>query len=119
MKKLMFVCLLFVSTLSHAYEKPQNPDRFPSIGLGYSNSRVSGDVGVSFTDGTFEKGTEKWKSDSILTDFRLPVSNSATLNVSYEMINGEKSNNLIDVGHNFTNLDGYKATVGVRLYLNK
>ncbi len=111
--------LLLLCTLPlKAQEYPRNPDRFPSFGVSYSNSMVNGDSG-SVAGTTTLIGSENVKADTIGADIRIPVSNQITVSAAYEMINGDRTNTVRNLSQGYTNLDGYKASFGVRFYLNE
>ena len=81
--KLTVTCALFLATISmgvnaHAAQYPDNPDRFPSLGLHIGGAAESGDA--TFTDtGLFTKQDVTISTGRLLLDLRLPVSNSITL----------------------------------------
>lgn len=115
---LIVVGFMLISLTLKAQEYPRNPDRFPSFGLNYSNSMVKGDSGSVSTSETLV-GSENLKVDTIGLDVRIPVSNQITVSAAYEMIDGGRTSSIRNLSQSFTNLDGYKASFGVRFYLNE
>ena len=78
MKKLICALVLLLSAATaHAWEYPQNPDRFPSVGFG-----VQGNAG------TGQSSSGPFSQDFHVTgvspqiDTRLPLSNSFTLTLN-------------------------------------
>src|SRR5512143_1402696 len=89
MKTFIYVAVLLLSSaVAHAWEYPQNPDRFPSVGFG-----VQGNFG------TGHSSLGPFSIDSHITgvspqiDTRLPLSNSFTLslNAGYGASTGRSS----------------------------
>lgn len=76
LKKLMILSLILSPSLSFAWEHPQNPDRFPSLGLTLDGTSASGD----YTTAGFKQDVDSETSE-ILLDTRLPLSNSFTLSI--------------------------------------
>ncbi len=121
---LIVLSFLFVSMSAHAKEYPRNPDRFPSLGLNASTSRLSGarthinSPGSTMVQGQDDSGTID--NESFGADFRLPINNGVTLNVSWDRVSYNSSltrtGNIYEANDNF---DGNRFGLGLRVYFNK
>jgi hypothetical protein len=78
MKTFIYVTVLLLSsTVAHAWEYPQNPDRFPSVGFG-----VQGSAGTGQSSSRSFSTISHFTGVSPEIDTVLPLSNSFTLSLN-------------------------------------
>jgi hypothetical protein len=116
MKKVLFAVAILTSTFPvFGWEHPNNPDRFPSLGLSYTGIAEDGDYK---TQG-FSQDIES-SSAALILDTRLPLSNSFTLSLGLGAtgtnVKGE-SNAVFDADELDTS--GGLFTISGRYYFNK
>ena len=124
MKTLTFIAALLTASTVHAWEFPDNPDRFVSVGLNVQKTALSGgqtDVTGPYAGlQTTELGSAKAKSNDVAVNLRVPASNSLTLDLTYVDVQGTQQ--LDRAGGEYvstSHLDGYRASVGLRYYFNR
>ncbi len=100
MKKLLVVFLLGLTVSAHAWEKGKNPDRVPSIGVDLWKGQLAG---MDRQQGQTNGGTV-----GFMADYRMPISNVVTIHAG-----GETES----VNNNLKYTDGYRLTVGMRVYI--
>lgn len=124
MKTLTFIAALLAASTAHAWEFPDNPDRFVSIGLNVQKTALSG--GQTDTTGptpTFqltERGSAKASSNDVVVNLRVPASNSLTVDLTYADVQGTQQ--LDRAGGEYvstSHLNGYRASLGLRYYFNR
>lgn len=122
MKKLiaLFMVAVVIGVVKcNAWEYPQNPDRFPSIGLNLSGENGTGDVKYPSMPALGSQDLSGTSSAFIL-DTRLPLSNSFTLNLA---LGGTSSELKGDANATFESskqtMSGGIFNIGVRYYFNK
>lgn len=93
------LALLLLAPQVYAWEKRENPDRYPSLGVELAKGQEAG----IRRDGTTNGGTVGFKAD-----FRAPVTGSLTLHVSGESIG---------INNNLEYTSGYRLAVGMRVYI--
>jgi hypothetical protein len=117
------VTLSLAASHAFAWDIPENPDRFPSVGLNMSNAALNGPR--SEIDGParrqrIQHGDESSDLHSLGADIRLPATQSLTFTVSYDHLEGsshfEREGGIYKQS---SNLDGYRWGFGMRLYFNK
>jgi hypothetical protein len=78
MKTFISIAILLLSaSVAHAWEYPQNPDRFPSVGFG-----VQGNFGTGHSSSGGFSTTSHFSGVSPQIDTLLPLSNSFTLGLN-------------------------------------
>ena len=86
MKKIIYVAVLSLSSVvAHAWEYPQNPDRFPSVGFGVQGNIGSGESKTNSTGFSRSTGSSRdfdVRGVSPHIDTRLPLSDSFTLSLN-------------------------------------
>lgn len=121
MKKIILAVAVAVgfTATSAAWEFPNNPDRFPSIGLNYSAVSEEGDL-TATTWGYSGTQDITGESSLLVIDTRLPLSNQFTLDFA---IGGTASEQKYKENDEFAgqNVDssGQYFRAGVRYYFSK
>lgn len=118
------VMLLIASNRAFAWEYPRNPDRFPSIGFNASSMDLSGhrdEVSMPSIDLTNALGgSQKFASNSIGADLRLPVNDGLTLTLAADSFDTRsdfmRNGNVYKESQSLT---GFRYSLGLRLYFNK
>lgn len=124
MKTLTFIAALLVASTVHAWEFTENPDRFVSVGVTAAKYSASGGqvdlTGPSPDLQMTEKGSAKASSNDVAVNFRIPASNSLTFDVTYVDVQGTQQLNRAGGEYvSNTNLNGYRASIGLRYYFNR
>ena len=114
---------------ARAWEFPDNPDRFPSIGLHVDNEKLDGDrteivinnIGERLPYRNSDETEFTWRGGA---DVRLPLHRSITMSFMYERVETEwffKRRNTLggDLYEENRRLSGYNYQLGFRLYLNR
>lgn len=114
-KSVLVVTALIAPTALFAWEHPQNPDRFPSLGFTYTGISEEGEYETL----GFRQDIES-KSGLLLLDTRLPLSNSFTLSVGLGAT-GTRVKGEDNAAFNADDLDtsGGLFTISGRYYFNK
>jgi len=122
MKKLVAVLGLVtvVSVVNcGAWEYPQNPDRFPSIGLNLTGESMAGEVKSPSFPALGSQDIEGTDSTLVL-DTRLPLSNSFTLNIALGGTRNETKYKQTPTQDSAEiKGDGGIFSIGCRYYFNK
>lgn len=115
MKKIIMLLLFVTPSLSHAWEVPKNPDRFPSLGLTYTGVSETGDYNIQ----GYKQDVET-TNRSLIADLRLPLATSFTLSIG---VGGTHSEVLGKENFNFygskTDTSGGLFTISGRFYFNQ
>jgi len=107
------------SSQAWGWEYPNNPDRFPSVGLSLSGQSVSGEVSYPSAPGAGVQNAEL-STGLFILDTRLPLSNSFTLNLALgsaayaEKYEATQSLN----SKKFESKSGGYFSIGARYYFN-
>jgi hypothetical protein len=117
------IAAFLIAASASAWERPLNPDRFPSIGLNVDNFHTSGEfTSVSSPNlplTLVERGPAQDSYTGLGVDVRFPATDSVTLGAGYTHIDGDsvhsRNNNIYRESVNYT---GYRLTFSARLYLN-
>lgn len=126
MEKIIIATILTVMAASpiHAWEMKNNPDRFPSIGLNYSQTSLDGTIEhydrPSFGVNNYNPGKEDKQRSLVGADIRLPMTDQLTFTLGYSRSYeySDMEYNTEDLQHS-TALKGYKMDFGVRFYINR
>lgn len=116
MRKFILIVIIIAATSpAFAWEHPNNPDRFPSLGLSYTGVSEDGDYK---TQG-FSQDIES-SSGALILDTRLPLSNSFTLSVGLGAVgtNVKGESNAVFAADELDTSGGL-FTISGRYYFNK
>lgn len=117
MKGYIMAGLLMVTGMVQAAEYPDNPDRFPSVGLFLSGQSLSGDSTTKDGVDSASQDIELTGSDLTL-DTRIPISGSTTLYGSLSYVNAKSEADVTNVlfgGE--SDASGVRVTLGARWYI--
>jgi len=107
-----------------AWEFPENPDRFASIGLHRVDTWQKGfrdevDYNNLGQEVRVNGGDEKVSTSEFGFDLRVPIHPKCTLEGGYSILETDSSFVRRDgVFKESRELDGYRASIGVRFYMN-
>lgn len=119
MKKAILAGLfLGMTQVGMAGEHSGNPDRFPSIGLNYTGTALSGD-GTVMASGVSAKQDEDLVMGEFMVDGRFPVSDWITLSAGLGLIGYEfKGEETALLAGGKDELSGVKVNLGIRWYIH-
>jgi hypothetical protein len=111
------IMLFGIIAISRSGEIPENPDRFPSIGINYTGSFASGE-GKAMASGISATQDIEVAQGTFALDTRIPVSRSITLNGALGFYGyTDKAKETLLLAGQESNLGGLFLNIGVRFYI--